>query len=181
MGNTSGQAYALMVMAPIRPDRQDPLREYLAALPTGEASPLARMGTTHFARWIVLDDLVYQGSPQQRDSLKSAYLIFLTNVDGDLDRYLADMLAAMPVEADEIWSNCVAFPGTADAGAFADYMKHNQIDTTFFVSAYPQATVAQVREDLRLRRDLADFAVAAQSMDPATLRDRFTARFLESV
>ena len=32
----------------------------LAALPSGEDSPLARMGTPHFARWLVMHDLVYQ-------------------------------------------------------------------------------------------------------------------------
>ena len=65
MGNTSGQAYALMVMTPVTPGQETAVRTALDALPTGEQSPLARMQTTHFARWLVLADLVYQGPPQK--------------------------------------------------------------------------------------------------------------------
>jgi hypothetical protein len=181
MGNTSGQAYALTVMTPVLPERTAELRAYIGALPSGEESPLARMRTTHFARWLVLDDLVYQGPPQKPDHLGTAYLIFITSFDGALDRYLADMAALMGPEADAVWGSCVGYPGRADAAAFADYLRHNQIDTAFFFSAYPQASVPEVRACLTLRQDLADFAVAAQQMRPAELAEEFAARFLESV
>lgn len=179
MGNTSGQAYALTVTTPILPQRADTLRAYLTALPAGESGPLARMRTTHFARWIVIDDLVYQGPPQKPDHLTSPYLIFVSSFDGGLERYLGDMIALMGPEMDKIWGNCVGYPGTDDPSAVIRYLKHNQIDTTFFLSAYPDATVAEVRACLRLRKDLTDFAIAAQKMDAATLRDSFVAQFLE--
>ena len=181
MGNTSGQAYSLMVMTPVLPGREAPLQEVLRGLPTGEDSPLARMGSTHFARWLVVHDLVYQGPPQQRDSLKSPYLIFVTSFDGDLDDYLAGMRTLMAKESDAIWSNCVGYPGSIDPHAFSSYLKHNQIESTVFVSAYPNATVADVRASLLLRRQLTEFAIAAQSMDPSVLRREFLSRFSSKV
>jgi hypothetical protein len=177
MGNTSGQAYALMVATPVLAGRQTALRTCLRQLPTGEDSPLARLGTTHFARWLVIDDLVYQGPPQVRDELKSSYLLFVSNFDGSLASYLADLARLMPKEADAVWGHCVGYPGVADPSGFAAYVSHNQIATTFFVSAYPTATVAAVRESLRLREEITEFALAAQGMAPAALRNAFTARF----
>jgi hypothetical protein len=177
MANTSGQAFALMTASPVLAGRVPALRTYLSRLPTGEKSPLARMGTTHFARWLVIDDLVYQGPPQVRDHLKSSYLIFVTNFDGPLGSYLDAIARLMPVEADAIWGHCVDYPGVADPTAFAGFVHRNQIDTTFFFSAYPDASVAQVRDSLRACKRFTDFAVSAQGMDPAALRREFIARF----
>ena len=75
----------------------------------------------------------------------------------------------------------MGYPGSSDPRTFARYLRHNQIDTTFFFSAYPQATVPEVRACLRLRRDLADFATAAQTMTASELADGFANRFLEPV
>jgi hypothetical protein len=180
MANTSGQAYALMTVTPILPDMEAKLLDRLAALPTEESSPLARMGTTHFGRWIVLHDLVYQGLPQARDSLQSPYLIFVSNFDGDLDTYLNAMLDELAAEAGAIWSCCVGFPGTGDRNAFKDYLKHNQVETTFFVSAYPEASVADVRHSLALRERITEFAITAQSLDGSSLQQAWAREFAEA-
>jgi hypothetical protein len=180
MANTSGQAYSFMAVTPILPGQESTLLDRLTALPTGEASPLARMGYTHFARWLVLHDLVYQGPPQTRDSLQSPYLLFVSNFDGDLDRYLDAMLNHMASEAEAVWSCCVGFPGTEDRDAFKAYLKHNQLGTTFFVSAYPEATVADVRASMALRQQLTDFAIAAQSLDASSLHQAWAREFAET-
>ena len=175
--NVCGQAYALMVWTPVVPGREQGLRDALAALPTGGQSPLARLGGTHFARWLVLDDLPYQGPPQTVEHLRNAWLVFVSNHDGGGETYLRRMAELMPAEADAVWSHCVGYPGSADPGSFAAYLQHNRIDTTFFVSAYPDATVPDVRESLDLRAGLLDFACAAESLDDAELQRRFLARF----
>lgn len=177
MANTNGQAYAFMAATPIIPGLEPVLVNRLAALLPGEDSPLARMGTTHFARWVVLHDLVYQGAPQTRDHLQSAYLLFVSNFDGSLDPYLDAMLDQMRSEAQDVWSCCVGFPGTDDRIAFKTYLKHNQIETTFFVSAYPDATVADVRSSVALRQRVTDFAVSAQGLDAVALQQAWSREF----
>lgn len=180
MANTNGQAYAFMAATPIIPGLEAVLLDRLAAFRPGEDSPLARMGSTHFARWVVLNDLVYQGRPQTRDHLQSAYLLFVSNFDGPLDRYLDAMLEHMSSEAQEVWSCCVGFPGTQDRIAFKTYLKHNQVKTTFFVSAYPDATVAAVRSSLARRQQITDFAVRAQGLDSVALQQAWLREFAVS-
>jgi hypothetical protein len=175
VGNTSGQAYALMVMTPIKDGEEQALRDYLAQLPTGAASPLARLGTTHLGRWLVLHDLVYEGPPQDRDSLQSAYLIFTSNFDGDLAPYLADLHRHLRDEADQIWGRCVGYPGGDDAEEFATYLHHNQVDTTFFFSAYGDATVPDVLRALDLRERVTALAIATQTASAAELRSAYLA------
>ncbi len=177
MSNTSGQAYALMVMTPVRDGEQDALRRYLEGLPSGARSPLARLGGTHFARWLVLPDLVYQGAPQERDSLSSAYLIFTSNFDGELERYLTDLVTLLPAEVDAIWGRCINCPRSEDPDAFVGYLRHNQIDTAFFFCAYPEATVDDVLAALELRARITALAVRAQGLDPAALHAAYAAEF----
>jgi hypothetical protein len=179
MANKSGQAYAFMTMTPVLPGHEDGLNQVLSGWGTGADSPLARLRTIHFARLLVLHDLVYQGPPQVRDTLQSAYLIFISNFDGDLEPYLESMLDVMGEEVQQAWAHCVGFPGTADRARCIAYLVHNQLDTTFFVTAYPEATVSDVLTSLALRSRIADFAIAGQTMDPATLMATWRAEFAQ--
>lgn len=165
MPNVAGQAYALSVFTPILPGHADELRQYVEQLPPGAQSPLAVLPATHFARWVIIDDLVYEGAPQQRDRLHSQYLLFESCLDGDSDAYLEAMRTAMAAEADAIWGHCAGYPGSAAAAAFAAYMRHNQIEASFFVAAYPDATVQDVRDSLALRARIIELAIATQGVD----------------
>lgn len=180
MANQSGQAYAFMAMTPILPGEEDRLDGVLSHWGSGADSPLSRMGSTHFARFVMLHDLVYQGPPQVRDSLQSAYLIFVANFDGDLEPYLDSMLDLMADEAEQVWGLCVGCPAASDREAFLAYLLHNQVDTTFFVSAYPDATVQDVQTSLDVRRRVAAFAIAAQRQDPEELMAAWRAEFSET-
>ena len=45
----------LAVLLPVLEGRRRELKEALAAMPAGRASPLARIGSTHFARLLLLE------------------------------------------------------------------------------------------------------------------------------
>jgi hypothetical protein len=170
MSDTSGQAYALMVVAPVADGQEQALRDHLAALPPGADSPLARLGTTHFARFLVLHDLVPQGTESGPDHLASPHLVFTSTFDGALRPYLDALRVHLREHVDGIWGRCVGYPGSRDAGAFARYLVHNQVHTTFFFSAYPEATVPDVLRSLALREQVTALAIATQGMPPAQLR-----------
>lgn len=178
MSNISGQAYGLTILTPIIPGREEQLKQYLEGLPYGSASPLERTGCTHLSRWVIIPQLVYEGEPQKRDTLGCQYLLFESNFDGaDLDAYLALLCRQMSGEADAIWGCCVGYPGTKDTSAFQTYMRHNQIDCTFFVAAYPEATVDAVRKSLAFRDQFTEFAIATQSLDATALQKSFREAF----
>ncbi|CAN5269279.1 hypothetical protein BH20ACT16_BH20ACT16_02920 [soil metagenome] len=85
--NVSGQAYALMAMTPVKPGEEKPLAEYLRGLRSRGPSPLARVSRTHIARFVIVPDFHHDPTWRQRreEHLDLNYLIFTSNLDGDLD------------------------------------------------------------------------------------------------
>jgi hypothetical protein len=177
MANTAGQAYALSVLCPVEPQRLDALEEALAALPLGEASPLARVGTTHFARWVVIDQLVYEGDGQKPDTLAHPYLLFTSNFDGGVDDYLLDLCRASLADLHAVWRHCIGCPERRAAKPLAGYLRRHSVDTTMFYAAYPKATVADVRRSVLLRQRFSEFAVRSQRLEPNALMRAFHRNF----
>ncbi len=175
--NRSGQAYGLTVLTPVLDDRGAALAAHLDTFGSVEASPLSRLAATHFARWVIIEDVVYQGGRQRRDALKASRLLFTTNFDGPLDAYLEAMRTDLADDADAVWGHCAGYPGRADPAAFAAYFRNHQVESALFFGAYGDQTVAQVREDLARRTKLIEFAMAAQGLPPAELQTRFQAEF----
>jgi hypothetical protein len=175
--NTSGQVYSLTALTPIEPGHESELTGHLDTLRSGDASPLARVAGTHFARWVVIDDVVYQGGSQRRDSLKTGRLLFTSNFDGSLDAYLEAMRTGMGDDADAIWGHCTGYPGRADAARFAGWFRAHQLESALFFAAYGDQTVAQVRANLALRTRVIEFALSAQGLPADQLQARFREAF----
>jgi hypothetical protein len=175
--NRSGQAYGLTVLTPVLDGRVSALAAFLDGLGPEGASPLARVPGTHFARWVIVDDVVYEGGRQRRDALKAARLLFTSNFDGPLDAYLEALRAGLGEDADAIWGHCAGYPGRADADAFAAWMRAHQVESALFFAAYGDQTVAEVRRNLDRRTRLIEFAMAAQGLPAAELQARFQTEF----
>jgi hypothetical protein len=166
-----GQACALTVLTPIEPAAQDDLRRYLEGL-RAAGSPLARLPRTHFGRWVIVPDFV-PDDERTPDRLASPYLLFTACFDGPLDSYLDELCGELAAEAPAIWGRCAGAPEPASGAALKAYLHAHQAKTGFFVAAYPQATVAQVRAALEQRERVIAFARSAQGMGPAQLRAAF--------
>jgi hypothetical protein len=146
-------------------------------LPAGSGSPLAETPRTHFARWVVIDALVYQGPPQRRDRLGAARLLFTSNFDGELDAYLEDLRTGMGERADAIWGQCKGYPGHHDARRFTSYLRAHMLDSDLFFAAYGGQTVEQVRANLALRDRFVAFVVRSQGRGDESLQRAFLAEF----
>ena len=170
----SGQAGALTVLTPIAPGAEPALREYLEGLRAGP-SPLARLPRTHFGRWVIVSELVPEDEPEP-DRLTGPYLLFTASFDGPLDTYLDELCDELAAEAQEIWGRCAAAPQPPAGAPLKAYLRAHHQTTGFFVAAYPEATVGQVRAALAQREDVIGFARAAQGMDPAHLQAAFLER-----
>lgn len=174
--NVAGQAFALTVLTPIAPGSEDALRTYLEKLHDA-GSPLAKLPRTHFGRWVIVPDIVNDPKQPREDHLSCQYLLFTSNFDGPLDSYLDELCSRLAPEAREIWGRCVGCPATAAGPELKAYLLHNQIDTGYFVAAYPDATVSAVKRSLRTRERLIEFAVRAQAMEPSELQRSFREEF----
>lgn len=177
MPNVSGRAGTLTVLTPIRPGHEEALREELLKLRQREESPFVRLEETHFARWVIIDELGHEAGSEHREVLKCRYLLFTALIDGAPDRYLERLCAQMRPEADDIWNHCAGYPGTLDPAAFKAYFKHNQIDATLFFAAYPDASRPDVLRCLRLREQLIEFAVTHQGLQAEPLHQAYLAAF----
>jgi hypothetical protein len=175
--NTLGQAYALTVLTPVRPDARDDLCALLASFDR-DGSPFAGLARTHFARWVVVNDFMNDRSQRTEDHLACPYLLFTATLDGELDSYL-NVLCAKDWAA-RVWGACIGAPDPPEGPALKAYLRHNQIDTGLFFSAYPEARAEDVRRCLDLRQRVIDFAADAQAMEPQTLQREFVDRFAAS-
>lgn len=176
--NVCGQAYSLTVLTPIIDGQETTLARHLNTLAPGDASPLAGVRGTHFARWVVIDDVIYEGSQQgEREHLKHARLLFTSNFDGELDAYLEALRTGLGDDVDTIWGHCIGYPGSSDPHAFTAYLRHHQVDSSLFFAAYGDRTVEQVRRSLAVRTQLISFALRAQGLGGPELKAAFIKEF----
>ncbi|HEV2674802.1 MAG TPA: hypothetical protein VGV37_09685 [Aliidongia sp.] len=180
MPNFDGGHYFLTVLAPIETDRlveHDGLRSSavhmvqstLATLPTARqteatewlrlGSPFARSTRTHFARFVVINDTVFNGRdpidalrvslvgpnpviPFANDRLTTPFLLFTADFDaasddpGELRSYLVDLWTKLEPELSAIFQYCVGFGTGRTAESFADYIIACQIETTMPFNDY---------------------------------------------
>jgi hypothetical protein len=151
--------YALTILLRVKPGRAPQLRQAIRAL----EDPFEEIGSTHFARLVVIDRLAFEGPMQDAPDTRGELLLFTAVVDGEAwSGYLAG-LSDGPLQP--VWDECVDAPSKA-----------NQLETGAFFWQY-DATVEQAREALSLRERVRAFALANKYVTPEVLRDNFRAAF----
>ena len=138
--------------------------------------PAARwraLARTHFGRWVIVDGPRARRRARSRITSPSPYLLFTACFDGPLDSYLDELCEELSAEAPAIWGRCTGAPQPPAGAALKAYLRAHHATTGFFVAAYPQATVAHVRDALAQREAVIAFARSAQAMDPAQLKAAF--------
>jgi hypothetical protein len=177
--NQSGSIYGLTILSPIK-DKQHvkispslAIRMYLQSLPVDSGGPFAKVSSTHMARLVVLDDVVYFGMPSCEEHLQSKYLIFESNFDGKLDDYLTRLATEAKEEVDGIWQHCIGYPGLENVPAFIAYMKRCQVETTFYFADVNDKTVQQTLRALQTQSAVASFIEKNQGKSPADLQKAF--------
>lgn len=176
MSDRNGQARALNVFTPIRPGEEQALHAYLTDLPRGPASPLARSQRTHFARWVIIDRLPTECVPKP-DRLRRVQLLFTSSFDGGRRLYLEDLVGVLTPEIPDIWGRCEGYPGLSVRGALVDWLLAHTVRSSFFVAAYNESTVHDVRNALAAREQALAFALRAQDMDPGARLQAFREAF----
>jgi hypothetical protein len=183
MPNQNGKVYGLTILSPIidddnvTPSHDLQIRRYLATLPTDGRSPFALAPGTHLARLVVMDDVIYVGAPTREEHLKSKYLVFESNCDGDVTEYLRGLANNAPEQLDSIWGHCVGYPGAQNVDHFVSYMRACQIETTFFFAAVNDKSVPETLVALRTQRAVSDFIATHQGVKPKRLQSDFISFF----
>ena len=166
----------LAALLPVLDGREGETEAGLAAMPGGPASPFARIGSTHFARLVLV-----AGFPDRREGGETlpdlpACLFFAAEFDIPVAGYLEALCAVMPDEADAVFAACAGYPGARVPPVFADWMLHHRVKAGFSLHANPQASVHQVLDALRLRERIIAFALETRALAPADLKAAWSAR-----
>lgn len=149
---------AVTIVAAITPTAVGGLTALLTAAGEDPAHnaliPFSRYDTVHFARFVVLDATV------DRDGADiPAQLVYIADVDGPLERHLADLVANAGSGLDRIYAHCQGYP---DAGArtratrLAYLRAHAIAAPTVYVNTVGR-TVRQIRQEARLREAIEAF------------------------
>jgi hypothetical protein len=176
MPTYDGGHYFLTALVPIqtRPIKDGPvvtspvhaLRKQLDLLPpaaqtpacSNRQSPFARSTRTHFARFVVIDDVAYPGrlsdntlvaaatgevltNAQPQDNLSCPFLLFVVDFDAasgddsERDAYLSELWSVMGADLANIFWFCHGFDAT-DGKGFAAYIAKCQLETTMSFNDY---------------------------------------------
>lgn len=206
--NISGNAYALTMLCPIKAGIEgnriyaDLIRDRLESWNLEEVSPLAKVPNTYLCRFFVLDDIYTQSLPgasiwdvlsdirilpsdkerldalPQTDHLQSRYLVFTSNLHGDVDTYLQGMWQNMQAEIQTIWRYCYGFEEVKDAASFVTYAKKCCMDASLFFVGSNDDSLADQLKALYVKQEFSRFAQETQDLPAAQLRQAYTAFML---
>jgi hypothetical protein len=122
------------VLAPLKPGGADQLRELIRGErdTAGQRQAIA-IGTLHDMRVAIVDN--------------DSRMLFATVFDGAWDQYIDDFAADPETNAalERLFQTCEGFPGM-DSPDVKDYFVKHQLDVLYFWTAYPEATVNQLKK-----------------------------------
>lgn len=140
-------------IAEIIPERLERLKAVLTILTDpNRDSPVPKVGTIHFARWVLIDN--------------ESRLLFTTNFDGPWDVYLERFVELGSRELDAIWSNTRGYPerGSADVEGFKEFVRRTSYRNAAVYCAYPDSALKEVHSGLRARRQFREFLCEFEDM-----------------
>jgi len=123
---------------------------------------LGGIASIHFARWVQLDQ--ERGRGRRR-------LLFLSDYDGSWESYLGEFVDRASNGLTAVWSNTENFPKTAwvagegakDEQRFKDWTRNRQLATPIWFTAYPDRTLSNVENDVRIAQLLASAKTAEEA------------------
>src|SRR5580658_1244845 len=181
MSNIKGKAYAMSAMTPMRPWKTPVLRVLLFLLGVVRSSQadLKHLSFIHFAKWVIVRRTQFPVlSPrQQRERLKYDYLIFFANLNGTWNQCMESFSTVLSNGIDLIWRWSEKFPGATRTTQFKQYIASVQFVTDYYYTAYPYATISDVKAAHRVQAALDAIAKASEAMSP----DEFEKAYLQFV
>src|SRR5262249_19081768 len=150
---------SVMVIAPIRTEREAELRELLASMneapgrvnPSNPLVPFQQFSEIHFARFVILEDQtvddIHIGYGLSRVSYPLS-LAFIADFDGSADDFRADFGRRAGTGLERIFSCCEGFTPGSD---LARWMKDHEYPSATLYQNWRGRTVRQIHEEDALR------------------------------
>ncbi len=166
MSNIAGKAYAMSVITPVRWYMAwiNRLFLWVAQKRASTLRGLIALSLIHYASWVVIGrkQFPHVHPEQPKENLRYSYMLFFSNFNGSWDQYVDSFTFSIPSGLDLFWKWHIRYPRSVPLTPFHAYIRHNQIETTHYYSAYPLASSNDVKAARKVHQALLDFGDAAQ-------------------
>ena len=135
VGLRDGQVSELTVLVPLKPGGAEKLRAFLASV-KGRFAGADLVGTVHDMRFVILEN--------------DTKLLFASAYDGDWESYITAFATKIPDAMDALFSVVEGWPGI-HSNTVKDFIAQHQVSATGWYVAYPEATVARIRQALKVQ------------------------------
>lgn len=164
----------LTALSPIEHRANDPdgrLRGVREALHTHEqlASPLRECPMAHMVRLQIIDSLRPAMGDVDGRTLKSSYLLFVVELDGEIADFLDCLYRVGDKFVDSVWGRCEGYPAYRGAVFFRRYIQRCLITNPIPYAAFA-TPVDGILRALARKESLADWACRSRGLDDAALQ-----------
>jgi len=150
-GLKAGQVQEFTLIMNLKPGGAERLRKKLASdsnFADQNRPVVDRVGTLHDMRFVIFDN--------------DTRLLFASTFDGDWDAYIDDFAARIPDLIDVAFGEVDDYPGIKHPNV-KDFIVKHQVTSTYFYSAYPEASVRDVWKAMKIKGGLDVLLDAASS------------------
>ena len=134
-----------------------------------------RLAFLPFVHWVVVKRNCFPRleGDNPAENLNYDYLFFLSTFNGPWGPYIEAFADVLYIPLDTVWFWSIGYPFARPVGPLKSYIKRNQVESDHCYSAYPGASVRDVRSGLALRCEVDNFAKNASELPP----DKFAVEF----
>ena len=137
-GLKAGRVNEFTLIFKLKPGGAERMRKKIASDPNFQ-SHVDGVGTVHDLRFTTFDN--------------DTRLLFASTFDGDWDAYINDFAALIPDYIDLAFGEVDDYPGIKSPD-IKNYIVKHQITSTYFYSAYPDASVRDIRKAMKVKSGL---------------------------
>jgi hypothetical protein len=157
---------ALTIRARIRPGQAGDLKRLLTSMAdpaANRAIPFERLGTTHFARLFVLDE-VDAGPDDSAGAPIPATLVYMSDIDAPVWRHLVALVRIGGARVDAVFAHCEGWPSSSAATwPRVAWLRARRIKTDIVYVNTVGRSVAQVHGERRLHQAVEEFLDGKQT------------------
>ena len=150
-GLKAGQVQEFTLIMNLKPGGAERLRKKMASdsnFANENNAVVDRVGTLHDMRFTIFDN--------------DSRLLFASTFAGDWDAYIDDFAARIPDLIDVAFGEVDDYPGIKHPN-IKDFIAKHQVTSTYFYSAYPNASVRDVWKAMKIKGGLDVLLDAASS------------------
>ena len=125
-----------------------------------------------FVHWVVIkrDEFPHLVPEQPKEELNYDYLFFLSTFNGPWGPYIDAFADVLYEPLDTVWFWSHGYPFARPVSRLKAYIDHNQVESDHAYSAYPGASVRDVRAALDLYKQLNEFAAQTRESGRGAIR-----------